>query len=304
MRGPGRREIGHGALAEKALLPVIPDHKTFPYTIRLVSETLSSNGSTSMAAATASCMALMDAGVPIKAPVAGIAMGMMSKGKAGEKYKILTDIQGPEDGYGDMDCKVAGTADGITAMQMDVKVEGITLAVLEQALTQTKKARLEILDTMTKTISAPRPELSPYAPRVQTIKINPEKIRTVIGPGGKMINEIIDKTGVEIDIEQDGSVFITSTKPEGMKQAIAWIEDLTYEAKPGDQFAGRVTRLMDFGAFVEFKPGLEGMVHVSEISPEHIRHPSDVLKMGQSVRVWVKNVDEYGRINLTMRGKA
>ena len=306
----GRREIGHGALAERALEPLIPSKEEFPYTIRVVSEILSSNGSSSMASVCGASLAMMDGGVPIKAPAAGIAMGLMfeppspkaSEGQA-PKYKILTDIQGPEDHHGDMDMKVAGTRDGITAMQMDVKVEGIGIEVLEKVLAQTKQARLEILEQMSKAISAPRPELSVYAPRVKIIKINPEKIRTVIGPQGKMINEIIDKTGVQIDIEDDGSVFITSIDPEGMGKAIKWIEELTYEAKPGDEFEGQVTRLMDFGAFVEFKPGQEGMVHVSEIAGEHIRRPADILKLGQVVHVWVKNIDEYGRINLTMRSR-
>ncbi|MBI2676753.1 MAG: polyribonucleotide nucleotidyltransferase [Candidatus Yanofskybacteria bacterium] len=296
----GRREIGHGALAERALEPIIPSKEEFPYTIRVVSEILSSNGSSSMASVCGASLALMDGGVPVKTPAAGIAMGLMFSAE-GDKYKVLTDIQGPEDHHGDMDLKVAGTRDGITAMQMDVKIEGITPEILEKALEQTKKARLEILDHMAKAISEPRKELSSFAPRVKIIKINPEKIRTVIGPQGKMINEIIDKTGVQIDIEDDGSVFITSDSAEGMKKAILWIEDITYEAKPGDEFDGKVVKIMDFGAFVEFKPGQDGMVHVSEISNEHIRRPSDVLKIGQSVHVRVKNIDEYGRINLSMK---
>ncbi len=300
MGGSGRREIGHGALAERALEPIIPSKEEFPYTIRVVSEILSSNGSSSMASVCGASLALMDGGVPIKTPAAGIAMGLMFDEK-GEKFKVLTDIQGPEDHHGDMDLKVAGTRDGITAMQMDVKIEGITPEILEKALEQTKKARLEILDHMAKAIKNPREELSSFAPRVKIIKINPEKIRTVIGPQGKMINEIIDNTGVQIDIEDDGSVFITSDSAEGMKKAILWIEDITYEAKIGDEFDGKVVKIMDFGAFVEFKPGQDGMVHVSEISNEHIRRPSDVLKIGQSVHVRVKNIDEYGRINLSMK---
>ncbi|MBI2063182.1 MAG: polyribonucleotide nucleotidyltransferase [Candidatus Yanofskybacteria bacterium] len=300
MGGAGRREIGHGALAERALEPLIPSKDEFPYTIRVVSEILSSNGSSSMASVCGSSLAMMDGGVPIKAPAAGIAMGLMFDEK-GEKYKVLTDIQGPEDHHGDMDLKVAGTRDGVTAMQMDVKIEGIDEKILEKALEQTRKARLEILDHMAKAIKEPREELSKYAPRVTTIKIDPDKIRMVIGPQGKVINEIIEKTGVEIDIEQDGSVFITSDSPDGMEKAIKWIETITYEAKPGDEFDGKVTRLMDFGAFVEFMPGQEGMVHVSEISKDHIRRPSDVLKVGQTVHVRVKQIDEMGRINLTMR---
>ncbi len=298
--GLGRREIGHGALAERALEPLIPSKDDFPYTIRVVSEILSSNGSSSMASVCGSILAMMDGGVPIKEPAAGIAMGLMFDEK-GEKFKILTDIQGPEDHHGDMDLKVAGTKNGITAMQMDVKVDGIDGTVLELALEQAKKARLEILEVMTATISTHREELSDFAPRVVTMKINPEKIRTVIGPQGKMINEIIDKTGVEIDIEQDGTVFITSTSAESMKEATKWIESLTREARIGDEFEGKVVKLMDFGAFVEILPGQDGMVHVSEISNERVNRPGDVLKLGQTVKVKVKNVDEYGRINLTMK---
>ena len=296
----GRREIGHGALAERALEPIIPSKDEFPYTIRLVSEILSSNGSSSMASVCGSALALMDGGVPIKTPAAGIAMGLMFDEK-GEKYKILTDIQGPEDHHGDMDLKVAGTTAGVTAMQMDVKIEGITHGILREALAQAKKARLEILGHMEKVIGTHRAELSQYAPRVYIIKINPEKIGSVIGPQGKVINDIIEKTGVAIDIEDDGSVFITSAEPEGMKKAVKMINDITFEAKPGDEFDGRVTRLLDFGAMVEYMPGREGLIHVSEISNEHIRRPSDVLKIGQSVKVRVKNIDDYGRINLTMK---
>ena len=300
MGGAGRREICHGALAERALEPLIPDKDVFPYTIRVVSDILSSNGSSSMASVCGSILAMMDGGVPIKAPAAGIAMGLMFDEK-GEKYKILTDIQGPEDHHGDMDLKVAGTKDGVTAMQMDVKIEGINEKILAEALEQARRARLEILETMAKVIDSPRAELSKYAPRVQTIKIDPDKIRMVIGPQGKVINEIIEKTGVDIDIEQDGSVFITADSPEGMDRAIKWIEMITYDARVGDEFDGKVTRLMDFGAFVEFMPGQEGMVHVSEISSEHIRRPADVLKTGQTVHVRIKQIDELGRINLTMK---
>jgi len=296
----GRREIGHGALAERALEPIIPSKEEFPYTVRVVSEILSSNGSSSMASVCGASLALMDGGVPIKTPAAGIAMGLVFDGK-GEHFKVLTDIQGPEDHHGDMDLKVAGTKDGITAMQMDVKIEGINQAMLVEALEQAKRARLEILAKMSLAIDKPRSELSAYAPRVEIIKINPDKIRAVIGPQGKMINEIINKTGVQIDIEQDGSVFITADAAEGMQQAIKLIGDITYEPKVGDQFEGRVTRLMDFGVFVEFRPGMEGMVHVSEISNEHVRRPADVLKVGQVVNIKVKNIDEYGRINLTMK---
>ena len=300
MGGSGRREIGHGALAERALEPLIPSKDDFPYTIRLVSEILSSNGSSSMASVCGSSLALMDGGVPVKAPAAGIAMGLMFDEK-GDKYKILTDIQGPEDHHGDMDLKVAGTKDGVTAMQMDVKIEGINEKILKEVLAQAKKARFEILEVMTKAIPAPRKELSPYAPRVQIIKINPEKIGALIGPQGKNINEIIEQTGATIDIEDDGSLFITSDKPESMEKAIALIRNSTYEAKPGDEFDGKVSRLLDFGAMVEYMPGKEGLVHVSEISKERINRPSDVLKIGQVVHVRVKNIDDYGRINLTMK---
>lgn len=297
---PGRREIGHGALAEKALEPIIPPKDEFPYTIRVVSEILSSNGSSSMASVCGASLALMDGGVPIKTPAAGIAMGLMLDDN-GDKFKILTDIQGPEDHHGDMDLKVAGTKDGITAMQMDVKVEGINGEVLEKTLIQAKKARLEILNTINEAIDGPRKDLSPFAPRVKMINISPEKIGAVIGKGGETINKIIEATNADIDIEDDGSIFITCVSAEGMAKAIQMIEDLTFEAKPGDEFDGHVSRLLDFGAMVEYLPGREGLVHVSEISKEHIRRPSDVLKVGQEVHVRVKNIDDYGRINLTMK---
>ncbi len=298
----GRREIGHGALAERSLEPIIPSKEDFPYTIRVVSEILASNGSSSMASVCGSSLALMDGGVPIKTPAAGIAMGLMLD-KKGEKYKVLTDIQGPEDHHGDMDLKVAGTKDGVTGMQMDVKIEGINEEVLEKTLEQAKKARLEILDHMAKALREPRKELSPFAPRVKIIHINPEKIGSLIGPGGKVINDIIDKTGATIDIEDDGSVFVTSDKPEGMAKALDLIQQVTYEAKPGDEFDGTVVRIMDFGAFVEILPGKDGMVHVSEISNERVNRVSDVLKVGQKVHVLVKGVDDTGRVSLTMRGK-
>ena len=303
----GRREIGHGYLAERSLEPIIPNKDEFPYTIRVVSEILSSNGSSSMASVCGSSLALMDGGVPIKSPAAGIAMGLMisqePRTKNQEpKYKILTDIQGPEDHHGDMDLKVAGTKDGITGMQMDVKVEGITPQIVEETLTQAKKARLEILEVITKAISAPRSELSKYAPRIQTIKIDPKKIGALIGPGGKMINEIIEQTGVEIDIDDDGSVFITSVTTEGMNKAIELIRQVTYEPKPGDEFDGTVVAIKDFGAFVEIMPGKDGMVHISEMSDQRINKVTDVLKMGQKIHVWVKSVDEStGKISLTMK---
>ncbi len=296
----GRREIGHGYLAERSLEPIIPNKDEFPYTIRLVSEILSSNGSSSMASVCGSTLALMDGGVPIKSPAAGIAMGLMFDEK-NEKYKILTDIQGPEDHHGDMDLKVAGTKDGVTGMQMDVKVDGITPKIVEETLVQARKARLEILDVITKAIGAPRSELSAHAPRIQSVKINPAKIGALIGPGGKIINEIIEKTGAEIDIEDDGSVFVTSMTPEGMKKALALIAEVTYEVKPGDEFDGTVVSIRDFGAFVEIMSGKDGMVHISEISNERVNKVTDVLKMGQQVHVWVKAVDDIGKVSLTMK---
>jgi polyribonucleotide nucleotidyltransferase len=297
---PGRREIGHGALAEKALLPIIPAKEDFPYTIRVVSEILGSNGSSSMASVCGATLAMMDGGVPLKMPAAGIAMGIMFDEKY-ENYKILTDIQGPEDHHGDMDLKVAGTKDGVTAMQMDVKVDGITPQIVAETLEQARKARMEILGHMEKAIATPRSALSSYAPRVQTIKINPGKIGAVIGSGGKTINGIIEETGAEIDIEDDGSIFITCGTSEGMDRAIARIKELTYEPQAGEVFEGTVVKLLDFGAFVEILPGMDGMVHVSEISQERVDRPADVLKVGQKVRVMIKNVDDMGRINLTIK---
>jgi polyribonucleotide nucleotidyltransferase len=298
--GTGRREIGHGALAEKALRPLIPSIEEFPYTIRMVSETLSSNGSSSMASVCGSSLALMDGGAPIKEHIAGIAMGLMLSSD-GKKYKILTDIQGHEDHYGDMDFKVAGTKDGVTAIQMDVKIEGIDLTILEEGLNQAKKARLELLDKMNKVIDKPRKELFQYAPRVTSMKIDPEKNGAVIGPGGKVINGIIERTGAEIDIEQDGTVMVITPSKEGMAAALKEIELLTKEAKEGDIYEGTVVSLKDFGAFVEILPGTDGLLHVSEISEERIKTPADVLKMGQKVAVKVKKIDEHGKISLTMK---
>jgi len=298
---PGRREVGHGALAERALLPIIPSREKFPYTIRVVSEILGSNGSSSQASVCGSSLALMDGGVPILAPAAGIAMGLMLDEK-GEKYKILTDIQGPEDHHGDMDLKVAGTREGITAMQMDVKIDGITPQIVRETLEQAKRARLEILDIMAKAIAAPRAELSPHAPRVHLMKVDPDKIGLIIGSGGKTINGIIDETGATIDIEDDGSVFITAGSPDAMKLAIDRINQLTYEPKPGEEFDGTVVSVKDFGAFVEILPGKDGMVHVSEMSTERITHPSDAVKEGQKVHVWVVSVSPEGKISLSMLG--
>lgn len=303
MGAPGRREIGHGALAEKALEAIIPDRNTFPYTIRLVSETLSSNGSSSMGSVSASSLALMDAGVPIKHPVSGIAMGLMISQK-GSDYKVLTDIQGPEDHHGDMDLKVAGTEEGITALQMDVKIEGITLQILRDTLRQAGKARKEILATMQKTISRPRESLSPYAPRIITHTINPDKIRDVVGPGGKTINMIINETGAEIDIEQDGTIFITGTSEESALKALEKIKELTREYLVGETFHGKVTRLFDFGAMVEVGPKQEGLVHVSEIAPFRVGRPSDMLNVGDEVPVKIISIDNMGRINLSIKAVA
>lgn len=299
MRGPGRREIGHGALAEKALIPVLPSKEDFPYTILVVSEIMSSNGSSSMASTCGSTLALMDAGVPIKAPVAGIAMGIIT-GDDG-KYKILTDIQGPEDHWGDMDFKVAGTKKGITAIQLDVKIDGITPEIVKEVLERAYTARMEIMETMLAAISSPRAELSKYAPRIISIKINPDKIRTVIGTGGKIINEIIDATGCEIDIEDSGLVFITAKNNESGEKAKKWIEDLTHEVKEGEIFTGKVVKIMDFGAFVEILPGQDGMVHISQLSDERVAKVEDVVKVGQKVTVRVAEIDKMGRINLTMK---
>lgn len=299
MRGPGRREIGHGALAEKALIPVLPSKEDFPYTILVVSEIMSSNGSSSMASTCGSTLALMDAGVPIKAPVAGIAMGIII-GDDG-KYKILTDIQGPEDHWGDMDFKVAGTKKGITAIQLDVKIDGITPEIVKEVLERAYTARMEIMETMLAAISSPRAELSKYAPRIISIKINPDKIRTVIGTGGKTINEIIDATGCEIDIEDSGLVFITAKNNESGEKAKKWIEDLTHEVKEGEIFTGKVVKIMDFGAFVEILPGQDGMVHISQLSDERVAKVEDVVKVGQKVTVRVAEIDKMGRINLTMK---
>ncbi len=300
MRGPGRREIGHGALAEKALVPAIPQKDDFPYTIRLVSEVFSSNGSSSMASTCASSLALMDAGVPINTAIGGISIGIVTG--ADGKYKLLSDIQGPEDHFGGMDFKITGSKKGITAIQLDVKVDGLTADMIRDTLKQSRKNRIDIIDIMNKTISSPRAELSPYAPRIIILKINPEKIRDVIGPGGKIINQIIDETGVEIDIEDDGSVFITAGSPEAGKRAAEWVRNLTREVVAGEIFKGRITRLLDFGAFAEILPGQEGLVHISEISEKRIAKVADVLKVGQIVNVKVKEIDNLGRINLTMRG--
>ncbi|MGS4167299.1 polyribonucleotide nucleotidyltransferase [Staphylococcus pseudintermedius] len=294
VRAPGRREIGHGALGERALRYIIPDEKTFPYTVRIVSEVLESNGSSSQASICGSTLALMDAGVPIKAPVAGIAMGLVTRE---ESYTILTDIQGMEDALGDMDFKVAGTTEGITAIQMDIKIDGLTKEVIEEALEQARKGRLAILEHMMQTIDQPRKELSAYAPKVEIMQIKPEKIRDVIGPGGKQINEIIDATGVKLDIEQDGTVFIGSTEQDMINQARAWIESIVREAEVGQVYDAKVKRIEKFGAFVELFPGKDALVHISQISNERINKVEDVLNMGDTLKVKVTEIDKQGRVN-------
>ncbi len=298
IRGPGRREVGHGALAERALLKVLPDEDTFPYTIRLVSEVLESNGSTSMASVCGSTLALMDAGVPIKAPVSGVAMGLI---KEGDRFVVLTDIQGVEDFYGDMDFKVAGTRAGVTAIQMDIKTTGLDRAVMSHALEQARKARLAILDKMLETIPEPRPELSPYAPRIVILHIDPDKIREVIGPGGRVINRIIAETGTEIDIEDDGRVFVAGVSREGTERAVKMIEDITREVEVGKIYRGRVTRVTPFGAFVEVLPGKEGLVHISKLALGRVERTEDVCKVGDEILVKCTDIDSLGRVNLSRR---
>ncbi|MDP2669106.1 MAG: polyribonucleotide nucleotidyltransferase [bacterium] len=300
MRGPARRDIGHGHLAELALSAIIPSPEDFPYTIRVVSETLSSNGSSSMGSVCASTLALMDAGVPIKKPAAGIAMGLMLSDD-GKAHKVLTDIQGPEDHHGDMDFKVAGTDEGITAVQMDVKVSGIPLKIMREAFLQAKEARLQILGVLTKELAEPRKELSPYAPRILTMHINPDKIRDVIGPGGKMIQSIVAETGAEIDIEQDGTIFITSPSEESLKAAESKINMLTKEFEIGEVFDGKVTRLFPFGAMVEIAPKQEGLVHISELAPFRVNQVTDVVSPGDEVKVKVVGIDDQGRVNLSIK---
>ena len=299
MRGPGRRDIGHGALAEKALFPVLPSKEEFPYTIRVVSEVLGSNGSSSMASVCGSTLALLDAGVPIKKPVAGIAMGLASNESG--SYKILTDLQDLEDGEGGMDFKVAGTRDGITAIQLDTKTAGLSNEIVKETLSRAKTARMQILDGIEKIIAKPN-ELSQYAPRITSMRVDVDKIRLVIGTGGKVINEIIDKTGVEIDIDDDGLVMITSQSADGAKEAKEWIERLTHEVKIGEKYEGVVTRIMDFGAFVEILPGKEGMAHISKLAAGHVDKVEDVCNVGDKLAVEVDEIDDQGRINLKVQG--
>ncbi|RHW39596.1 polyribonucleotide nucleotidyltransferase [Lysinibacillus yapensis] len=298
IRGPGRREIGHGALGERALLAVIPDEKDFPYAIRCVSEVLESNGSTSQASICASTLAMMDAGVPIKAPVAGIAMGLVKKG---EHYSVLTDIQGMEDHLGDMDFKVAGTAKGVTALQMDIKIDGLSRNILEEALQQARAGRMIILDSMLATLAESRKSLSKYAPKIEVIQINPDKIRDVIGSGGKTINKIIDETGVKIDTEQDGTIYISSANEEMNKRAKEIIESIVREAKVGEYYMATVKRIEKFGAFCEIFPGKDGLLHISEIQEERTNKVEDVLKLGDQLMVKVIEIDNQGRVNLSRK---
>lgn len=298
LRAPGRREIGHGALGERALSKVIPSETEFPYTIRLVSEVLESNGSTSQASICASTLAMMDAGVPIKAPVAGVAMGLI---KDGDHVSVLTDIQGMEDHLGDMDFKVAGTAEGVTAIQMDIKINGIDRQILQDALKQAKEGRLFILSKMMEAIQKPREQLSPYAPKIMTMHINPDKIRDVIGAGGKIINKIIEETGVKIDIEQDGRVFIASTNQEMNEKARSIIEGIVKEVVVGEIYIGTVKRIEKFGAFVEILPGKDGLVHISQLSTERVAKVEDVIAIGDTITVKVTEIDQQGRVNLSRK---
>jgi polyribonucleotide nucleotidyltransferase len=298
LRGPGRREIGHGALAERALAAVVPEESEFPYTIRIVSEILESNGSSSMATVCGGTLSLMDAGVPIKAPVAGIAMGLI---KEGEEIRMLSDILGDEDHLGDMDFKVAGTAQGVTALQMDIKITGVTREIMRQALYQARAGRLHILEQMAKALAAPRPEVSEYAPRILTMKVRQDKIRDLIGPGGKMIRSIIEETGVKIDVEDDGTVYVSSSDGDSMTKAVARINRVTAEAEVGKTYKGIVRKIVDFGAFVEILPGTDGLVHISQLGPGRVRRVSDVLKEGDEITVKVLEIDRQGKIRLSQR---
>lgn len=297
-RGPGRREIGHGALAERALIPVIPTVEEFPYAIRVVSEILESNGSSSQASVCGSTMSLMNAGVPIKAPVAGIAMGLVNEG---EHFTVLTDIQGMEDALGDMDFKVAGTAKGITAIQMDIKIHGLSREILLAALQQAQKGRMFILGKMAECIDKPAEHLSPYAPKIITLTISVDRIRDVIGSGGKIINKIISETGVKMDVEEDGHVYIATPDEEAAQRAKKWVEELTHEVQVGETYLGKVTRLMKFGVFVEILPGKEGMVHVSQLATRRVEKPEDVVHEGDEIMVKVTEIDDKGRINLSRK---
>ncbi|MBA2569915.1 MAG: polyribonucleotide nucleotidyltransferase [Chloroflexi bacterium] len=298
MRGPGRREIGHGALAERALIPVLPPHDEFPYVVRVVSECVTSNGSTSMASTCGSTLALMDAGVPIKAPVAGAAMGLVTEG---DRFAVLTDILGKEDAFGDMDFKVTGTSEGITALQMDIKVTGISEAIIRAGLEKARIARLSILDKMTEVMPTARTEMSDFAPRIITIKINPEKIRDIIGKGGATIRKIQEETGTEINVEDDGSVEIAAVNSDNSRKAIQWIESLTREVEIGSLYLGKVTRIMGFGCFVEILPGKEGLVRIGELADYHVPTVEDVVSVGDEIMVVVTEIDRQGRVNLSRR---
>ncbi len=299
-RGPSRRDIGHGALAERSLVPVLPDEATFPYTIRVVSEVLSSNGSSSMASVCGSTLSLMDAGVPIKAPVAGIAMGLVES-LDGSRHVVLTDIQGIEDALGDMDFKVAGTAQGVTGLQLDLKTSGLAFEIMEEAFAQAREARMFILEKMAEAIPAPRPQMSPYAPRILRIKINPDKIGTLIGPGGKNIRAITDQTGTKIDIEDDGTVLVASTDGESARQAIRMIEGLTREPEVGEIYLGKVVRILPYGAFVEILPGKDGLVHISELADYRVDRVEDVVNVGDEINVMVIDIDRNGKISLSRK---
>ena len=303
MKSPGRREIGHGALAERALIPVLPSEEEFPYAIRVVSEVLSSNGSTSMGSTCGSCLALMDAGVPIKAPVAGIAMGLIERVEedGSSKFAILSDIQGMEDFLGDMDFKVTGTAKGVTAIQMDIKVHGLSREILEKALKQAREGRMHIMGEMLEVLPEPKKEMSPYAPRIITIQVKPDQIRTIIGKGGETINGIIDRTGVKIDINDEGVVFIASSDAAGLESAKKEIELLTKEPEPGEIYEGKVTRVMNFGAFIEILPGKEGLLHISKMAKERVEKVEDVMNVGDIVKVKVTEIDSQNRINLSRK---
>lgn len=299
MGTPGRREIGHGYLAERALLPVLPSEEEFPYAIRSVTEIMSQNGSTSMAATCSSCLALMDAGVPIKRPVSGVAMGLMTDG---DKHYILTDMADQEDFAGDMDFKCTGTSEGVTALQMDIKVHGLTTEILREALMRAKSARAEILANMLATLPAPRESLSPYAPRIEKLMINPDKIGAVIGKGGETINKITTETGVDVNIAEDGLITFASNDSEAMQRAMDWVRSLTEEPEVGHVYHGTVATIKDFGAFVTILPGIDGMLHVSKIVDRRIKDPSEVLNVGDKVNVKLVAIDDKGRLSLTMLG--
>jgi polyribonucleotide nucleotidyltransferase len=298
LRGASRRDIGHGSLVERALLPLLPEEEKFPYTVRVVSEVLESNGSSSMASVCGSSMALMDAGVPIRGAVAGISIGMVSDDS---RHKLLTDIQGVEDYSGDMDFKIAGTRSGVTAVQMDVKLKGLTIEIIQEAFAQARKAREQLLATMDQCISTPRPELAPHAPRVFTIEINPDKIGDIIGPGGKNIKKMEADFGVQIDIEQDGRVFIAAPDQTAGEQALKVIEDITRDLTVGEIYTGRVVRIVPFGAFIELLPGRDGLLHISQIARERIERVEDVLKMGDDVQVKVIEIDPQGKVRLSRK---